>query len=81
MRGCGRNQPERFSLMTASLHTIPDLASGAQAITAFGPDFPFPFDDWIKHPAGLGVFQPSGMDRKWRSSARAIAGVRRGAMS
>ncbi|MFO1172870.1 MAG: NAD(P)/FAD-dependent oxidoreductase [Hyphomicrobiaceae bacterium] len=23
-------------------------------ITAFGPDFPFPFDDWIAHPAGLG---------------------------
>ena len=20
----------------------------------FGPDFPFPFDDWITHPAGLG---------------------------
>ena len=25
-----------------------------QPITAFGPDFPFPYDDWIKHPAGLG---------------------------
>ena len=23
-------------------------------ITIFGPDFPFAFDDWIKHPAGLG---------------------------
>jgi tryptophan 2-monooxygenase len=23
-------------------------------ITIFGPDFPFPFDDWIAHPAGLG---------------------------
>src|SRR6476659_6195572 len=22
-------------------------------ITVFGPDFPFPFDDWIKHPSGL----------------------------
>jgi tryptophan 2-monooxygenase len=21
----------------------------------FGPDFPFPYDDWIAHPAGLGV--------------------------
>lgn len=28
---------------------------GAQKpVTIFGPDFPFPFDDWIKHPAGLG---------------------------
>jgi lysine 2-monooxygenase len=23
-------------------------------VTIFGPDFPFPFDDWIAHPAGLG---------------------------
>jgi lysine 2-monooxygenase len=23
-------------------------------ITIFGPDFPFPFDDWLAHPAGLG---------------------------
>jgi monoamine oxidase len=28
---------------------------GEQApVTIFGPDFPFPFDDWIAHPAGLG---------------------------
>jgi tryptophan 2-monooxygenase len=25
-----------------------------QPITMFGPDFPFPFDDWLAHPAGLG---------------------------
>jgi len=24
------------------------------AVTGFSPDFPFAFDDWIKHPAGLG---------------------------
>ncbi len=23
-------------------------------VTAFGPDFPFAYDDWLKHPAGLG---------------------------
>ena len=23
-------------------------------VTAFGPDFPFGYDDWISHPAGLG---------------------------
>jgi lysine 2-monooxygenase len=23
-------------------------------VTIFGPDFPFPFDDWIAHPDGLG---------------------------
>ena len=28
-------------------------------VTIFGPDFPFPFDDWIAHPAGLGSI-PAG---------------------
>ena len=28
-------------------------------ITIFGPDFPFPFDDWIAHPAGLGEIPPA----------------------
>jgi len=26
----------------------------AVTLTAFGPDFPFPFDDWIGHPDGIG---------------------------
>jgi len=29
--------------------------SALPGITLFGPDFPFAFDDWIAHPAGLGV--------------------------
>lgn len=28
--------------------------AGKPPVTIFGPDFPFPFDDWIAHPAGLG---------------------------
>src|ERR1035437_478453 len=27
---------------------------GSGPVTFFGPDLPFPFDDWISHPAGLG---------------------------
>jgi len=27
---------------------------GKKPVTIFGPDFPFAFDDWIAHPAGLG---------------------------
>lgn len=27
-------------------------------VTVFGPDFPFAFDDWIGHPAGLGHIAP-----------------------
>jgi len=29
-------------------------ATEGRPVTIFGPDFPFPFDDWITHPAGLG---------------------------
>ena len=29
-------------------------ADGKKPVTIFGPDFPFAFDDWIEHPAGLG---------------------------
>ncbi len=33
-----------------------DAATGEQGpVTIFGPDFPFAFDDWIAHPAGLGA--------------------------
>src|SRR5580700_11995459 len=30
------------------------LQDGKGPVTIFGPDFPFAFDDWIAHPAGLG---------------------------
>ena len=32
------------------MNAAPDLGP----VTAFGPDFPFAFDDWLAHPAGLG---------------------------
>jgi monoamine oxidase len=36
-----------------------ETTGAARPITTFGPDFPFAFDDWITHPAGLGVL-PAG---------------------
>jgi tryptophan 2-monooxygenase len=36
----------------------------------FGPDFPFPFADWISHPAGLGVL-PS----QWHGTEVAVVGA------
>ncbi|WP_407313011.1 flavin monoamine oxidase family protein [Pseudomonas sp. nanlin1] len=35
-------------------HSTRHPADGKKPITIFGPDFPFAFDDWIEHPAGLG---------------------------
>ena len=36
---------------------LPDTETTAP-VTAFGPDFPFAYDDWIRHPAGLGRVPP-----------------------
>ncbi len=42
--------------MTAPIPTTPrdPSTSTAPPVTMFGPDFPFAYDDWIRHPAGLG---------------------------
>lgn len=40
--------------MTAPHQPVTGDHAGEQPVTIFGPDFPFPYDDWIRHPAGLG---------------------------
>jgi monoamine oxidase len=40
--------------MTGSHSTRMAQSADPRPITVFGPDFPFPYDGWIKHPEGLG---------------------------
>ena len=40
--------------MSASSNIFAPEADTSKPVTMFGPDFPFAFDDWIKHPSGLG---------------------------
>jgi NADPH-dependent 2,4-dienoyl-CoA reductase/sulfur reductase-like enzyme len=42
--------------MTGPVPTSPSKPGTASVppVTMFGPDFPFAYDDWIRHPAGLG---------------------------
>jgi tryptophan 2-monooxygenase len=40
--------------MTASHAPAVGESTDRRPITYFGPDFPFPYDDWLAHPAGLG---------------------------
>lgn len=40
--------------MTAPSNLFAPDADISKPVTMFGPDFPFAFDDWIKHPKGLG---------------------------
>src|SRR6266568_4580711 len=34
-------------------HPVPE-GRLPEPVTVFGPDFPFPYDDWLRHRAGLG---------------------------
>ena len=44
-------------------------------VTAFGPDFPFPFDDWLAHPAGLGEIPPPQRGTEVAIVGAGIAGL------
>lgn len=55
--------------------TVPNAVEHADAqqppITMFGPDFPYAYDDFLAHPAGLGRYPRPGTARRSRSSAAA----------
>ena len=40
--------------MSAPSHLFLPEADTSKPITMYGPDFPFAYDDWLKHPSGLG---------------------------
>ncbi len=44
-------------------------------VTAFGPDFPFAYDDWIKHPAGLGALPAQARGKEVAVIGGGIAGL------
>ncbi|WP_226354642.1 NAD(P)/FAD-dependent oxidoreductase [Pseudonocardia sp. ICBG601] len=44
-------------------------------VTAFGPDFPFPYDDWLAHPAGLGRVPPDRLGAEVVVVGAGIAGL------
>lgn len=50
-------------------------ADGKKPITIFGPDFPFAFDDWIEHPAGLGSIPEANHGAEVAIVGAGIAGL------
>lgn len=44
-------------------------------VTVFGPDFPFAYDDWIKHPDGLAVLPPKAHGARVAIIGAGAAGV------
>ena len=47
----------------------------AAPITAFGPDFPFAYDDWLNHPDGLGTLPPEHHGRAVAIVGGGVAGT------
>ncbi len=52
-----------------------ETRAARSAITTFGPDFPFPFDDWLQHPDGLGQLPASAFGTEVAIVGGGIAGV------
>ena len=48
---------------------------GKKPVTIFGPDFPFAFDDWIEHPAGLGTIPAHKLGAEVAIVGAGIAGL------
>ncbi|MEJ8278803.1 flavin monoamine oxidase family protein [Pseudonocardia spirodelae] len=44
-------------------------------VTAFGPDFPFPYDEWLAHPGGLGRVPPERLGTEVAVVGAGIAGL------
>ena len=44
-------------------------------VTVFGPDFPFPYDDWLAHPDGLGTLPPQAHGQEVAIVGAGMAGL------
>ncbi|MGI9417940.1 MAG: flavin monoamine oxidase family protein [Geminicoccaceae bacterium] len=61
--------------MTAPHQPILGEDADARPVTIFGPDFPYPYDDWIRHPAGLGRLPPERHGAEVAVIGAGMAGV------
>ncbi|CAG8869902.1 Tryptophan 2-monooxygenase [Pseudomonas fluorescens] len=50
-------------------------ADGKPPVTMFGPDFPFAFDSWLEHPAGLGSIPVERLGEEVAIVGAGIAGL------
>ncbi|MEO0818833.1 MAG: NAD(P)/FAD-dependent oxidoreductase [Pseudomonadota bacterium] len=56
----------------------PQHQTGAEAgppVTVFGPDFPFAYDDWLRHPAGLGQLPAESLGKRVAVIGAGMAGL------
>ena len=61
--------------MTAPHASITGQQDDNKPVTIFGPDFPFPYDDWLKHPAGLGKLPAEKLGSEVAIIGAGMAGI------
>ncbi|HKQ93984.1 MAG TPA: NAD(P)/FAD-dependent oxidoreductase [Aestuariivirgaceae bacterium] len=61
--------------MTAPHAPISPPDADPRPVTVFGPDFPFPFDDWVKSPLGLGALPAERHGQEIAVIGAGIAGI------
>jgi len=61
--------------MTAPHQPIMHESGNGRPVTLFGPDFPFPYDDWLNHPAGLGKLPPERLGTEVAVIGAGMAGI------
>jgi monoamine oxidase len=49
--------------------------SASSPVTVFGPDFPFPYDDWLGHPGGLGTLPIGALGQEVAIVGAGMAGL------
>src|SRR5262245_14631277 len=74
-RAVKSSMPQRGEFMTASHSTKMAESADRRPITVFGPDFPFPYDDWINHPKGLGKLPPERLGTEVAVIGAGMAGM------
>jgi lysine 2-monooxygenase len=52
-----------------------ETATPLRPVTTFGPDFPFAYDDWLAHPAGLGALPPEALGREVAIIGAGLSGM------
>lgn len=58
-----------------SLQTPAESGEASPPVTTFGPDFPFPYDSWITHPAGLGRLPSEALGQEVAIIGAGLAGI------
>ena len=61
--------------MTAPHTAITGHDPKQKPVTIFGPDFPFAYDDWLSHPAGLGQVPPEKYGSEVAIIGAGMAGI------